>query len=550
MKPPQISSHHLPHPPAHIPGVGAPPFPPPFPNIPPHLVPPELQKIHQHQLELQRFQEMQKLSSLYSRRLAEHQKKEDILREGKDLQHSGSIEMTKSESEPDNDLTKADITDDDKSVDNTSGKDEAIVAGRKRKSQNPIRITHSNHESGRGETDEVNYSSDDNDEGFPDPMDDFDEDDENLMDYDSTTEDAADDQMRLAKERKLNNHESSSSSGSKNPENGEVTQTDAAEKNDADDKHDDHQSEDDGKENSGEAGETEIDEKCEGNAPGKIQVRNDLTQHEKYTNNNNESSETVETDEARSPSPEDYQQLLEADIPIDKENPLRCVDCGEVFPNHFAVKIHYQSVHLKLMHKCTVDGCNAAFPSKRSRDRHSSNHGLHRKLLSTGDTADHETGDTEQGETDVSAPGHQDPPRSSSSSRPSLPPGPAPAHPPPPPHYQNEFLARIIAEQQHRLGFPFLNPGITGAPSHGHVTPGHGINNSSACKPGTGLVPPPFGMFPFNPLLSDMSRLPGLFHKPSLPPPDHGVMPANKMMEENLRKYMAMAGMVNKIENH
>lgn len=35
------------------------------------------------------------------------------------------------------------------------------------------------------------------------------------------------------------------------------------------------------------------------------------------------------------------------------------------------------------MHKCTVDGCRAAFPSKRSRDRHASNLNLHRKLLST-----------------------------------------------------------------------------------------------------------------------------------------------------------------------
>ena len=72
-----------------------------------------------------------------------------------------------------------------------------------------------------------------------------------------------------------------------------------------------------------------------------------------------------------------------AAIPVDKENPLRCVECFEEFPNHFAVKTHYQDVHLKLMHKCTVDGCNAGFPSKRSRDRHSSNLNLHRKLLST-----------------------------------------------------------------------------------------------------------------------------------------------------------------------
>ena len=51
--------HGLPHPPG--PGHGglggvAPPFPP-FPGLPPHLVPPELQKLHHHQLELQRIQD-------------------------------------------------------------------------------------------------------------------------------------------------------------------------------------------------------------------------------------------------------------------------------------------------------------------------------------------------------------------------------------------------------------------------------------------------------------------------------------------------------------
>ncbi|XP_054159582.1 zinc finger protein basonuclin-2-like [Oppia nitens] len=71
------------------------------------------------------------------------------------------------------------------------------------------------------------------------------------------------------------------------------------------------------------------------------------------------------------------------DVPVDKENPRRCTACGKIFQNHFGVKTHYQNVHLKVMHKCTVDGCNASFPSKRSRDRHSANLNLHRKLLST-----------------------------------------------------------------------------------------------------------------------------------------------------------------------
>jgi hypothetical protein len=70
-------------------------------------------------------------------------------------------------------------------------------------------------------------------------------------------------------------------------------------------------------------------------------------------------------------------------VPLDKDNPRRCSACGKVFQNHFGVKTHYQNVHLKLMHRCTVDGCTAAFPSKRSRDRHAQNSNLHRKLLST-----------------------------------------------------------------------------------------------------------------------------------------------------------------------
>ncbi|CAL4140934.1 unnamed protein product, partial [Meganyctiphanes norvegica] len=74
--------------------------------------------------------------------------------------------------------------------------------------------------------------------------------------------------------------------------------------------------------------------------------------------------------------------LSNTDIPLDKENPCRCAECGTVFQNHFIVKTHYQNVHLKLLHSCIIPGCIAAFPSKKSRDRHASNINLHRKLLS------------------------------------------------------------------------------------------------------------------------------------------------------------------------
>ena len=511
--------HGLPHPPG--PGHGglggvAPPFPP-FHGLPPHLVPPELQKLHHHQLELQRIQEMQKLSSLYSRRLAEsgglHHKKEDGARLRDSEKDQLSIVGSEAKSESETDDQKADITDDDKSVDNQSGKDEVSAAGRKRKSQNPIRITHSENRE-----DDVNYSSDDNDEGFPDPMDDFDEDDETLMDYDST--DDADDQIRLAKERKLNNHD-----GGKN-ENGEVTESGNL-KNDPDDKQVDHQSSGEGKENisdpslgadSGEGGE----ERAEGGAPGKIQVRNDLTVGEKFsattTNNNNNSGGGGG-----------------GDVGMDTgEGEL---ECGPGSPGS------------ELVHRCTVDGCNAAFPSKRSRDRHSCNTQLHRKLLSTSDgsvahlgpdTAD--TADT--GDSAAPAAEERAGRGPSPSPAPGLPsvsrPGGSSSLAPPP--YQHEFLARFLAEQQQRLAFPFLPP----APAP-HLPPPPGTTGGAgACKGGAGLAPPALGMFPFSPLLGDVARLPGLFHgSQASPGPGH-----SKLVEENLRKYMAMAGIVNKIENH
>ncbi|XP_011551055.3 zinc finger protein basonuclin-2 [Plutella xylostella] len=71
------------------------------------------------------------------------------------------------------------------------------------------------------------------------------------------------------------------------------------------------------------------------------------------------------------------------DIPLDHENPRKCTVCGKMFQNVFSVRSHYQNEHLKSMHKCNVEGCYAAFPSRRSRDRHSANMNLHRKLLST-----------------------------------------------------------------------------------------------------------------------------------------------------------------------
>ncbi|XP_033633750.1 zinc finger protein basonuclin-1-like isoform X1 [Asterias rubens] len=69
---------------------------------------------------------------------------------------------------------------------------------------------------------------------------------------------------------------------------------------------------------------------------------------------------------------------------INNEGLPSCYLCGKTFQSKQTVKVHYQNVHLKLMHACTIDGCNAMFPSRRSRDRHSTNFNLHRKLFEKG----------------------------------------------------------------------------------------------------------------------------------------------------------------------
>lgn len=120
------------------------------------------------------------------------------------------------------------------------------------------------------------------------------------------------------------------------------------------------------------------------------------------------------------------------EVPQDKENPRRCVGCGRMFASSLDVRSHYQSEHMKLQHKCNIEGCNAAFPSKRSRDRHSCNMNLHRKLLSTSS------------EPNNGSPNIRPISREHTS--------PVSAFPTLPNTLQTEFLARLYADSQ-RLPF-------------------------------------------------------------------------------------------------
>lgn len=52
---------------------------------------------------------------------------------------------------------------------------------------------------------------------------------------------------------------------------------------------------------------------------------------------------------------------------------VQCHACFKTFCDKGALKIHFSAVHLREMHKCTVDGCTMMFSSRRSRNRHSAN---------------------------------------------------------------------------------------------------------------------------------------------------------------------------------
>ncbi|XP_017467165.1 PREDICTED: protein disconnected-like [Rhagoletis zephyria] len=59
--------------------------------------------------------------------------------------------------------------------------------------------------------------------------------------------------------------------------------------------------------------------------------------------------------------------------PVTGKKRVQCSICLKTFCDKGALKIHFSAVHLREMHKCTVEGCNMVFSSRRSRNRHSAN---------------------------------------------------------------------------------------------------------------------------------------------------------------------------------
>ncbi|XP_011183380.2 protein disconnected [Zeugodacus cucurbitae] len=59
--------------------------------------------------------------------------------------------------------------------------------------------------------------------------------------------------------------------------------------------------------------------------------------------------------------------------PVTGKKRVQCSLCLKTFCDKGALKIHFSAVHLREMHKCTVEGCSMVFSSRRSRNRHSAN---------------------------------------------------------------------------------------------------------------------------------------------------------------------------------
>lgn len=65
---------------------------------------------------------------------------------------------------------------------------------------------------------------------------------------------------------------------------------------------------------------------------------------------------------------------------LHSSSPITCHVCQKVYSNKGTFRAHYKTVHLRLLHKCKVPGCDTTFSSVRSRNRHSQNPNLHRNL--------------------------------------------------------------------------------------------------------------------------------------------------------------------------
>ncbi|KAK2863391.1 hypothetical protein Q5P01_002924 [Channa striata] len=73
------------------------------------------------------------------------------------------------------------------------------------------------------------------------------------------------------------------------------------------------------------------------------------------------------------PLPSSLCSLPSSSLTGGRKGRVCCGVCEKSFYDKGTLKIHYNAVHLKIKHRCTVAGCTMVFSSLRSRNRHSAN---------------------------------------------------------------------------------------------------------------------------------------------------------------------------------
>lgn len=97
------------------------------------------------------------------------------------------------------------------------------------------------------------------------------------------------------------------------------------------------------------------------------------------SNRNEDTPAPTATKQPNQGMPKKFRGLMPTDFgivyidPASGKKRVQCNVCFKTFCDKGALKIHFSAVHLKEMHKCTVDGCIMMFSSRRSRNRHSAN---------------------------------------------------------------------------------------------------------------------------------------------------------------------------------
>ncbi|UXI15727.1 forkhead domain-containing protein [Sarcoptes scabiei] len=109
---------------------------------------------------------------------------------------------------------------------------------------------------------------------------------------------------------------------------------------------------------------------------GSNQNESSYHSHHRHHNHHGKNKQNKHLRKSNNPTKRRWDPLILSSLttnPATGKKRVQCSVCLKTFCDKGALKIHFSAVHLREMHKCTVEGCNMMFSSRRSRNRHSAN---------------------------------------------------------------------------------------------------------------------------------------------------------------------------------